>query len=408
MNTTIGAGRKSVRDFAIDFTDRDTYIGGRSFPKGYFTVAILNYGKETNTKLLYAGAVCNQAMADMMRYAFRTDRFDSLTDAVFTIQHTLSKLEPFCYLDVLAEEEALRDLFSEEAKQLLAGHYALLDRHADCGDLARIHMTEEEKLQGKAGVVAEGKIFELLRSYNYFCVDIANFVTAILNLEAMKLRDLKKRDESHFAMACDEFFSDPEIREALYVLQPAHGLAGFSLSPDTRMEMIVVPNPREQDAKMFARRLHFRRIMDFLVTDFFEGLHAGHSPRQCRNCGRFFHMTSARHQIYCDGIAPNDPDGRSCRTFAAQSHRLEREKATDHPALAMHRTRLNTINKHLQRGKIDQEFADTARRIAEKCKTKACSSVQYFNDRYAADISQAGIYGATEKYLGRPPIRKED
>ena len=119
-------------------------------------------------------------------------------------------------------------------------------------------------------------------------------------------------------------------------------------------------------------------------------------------------MTSARHQIYCDGIAPNDPDGRSCRTFAARSHRLEREKSTDHPALAMHRTRLNTINKHLQRGKIDQEFADTARRIAEKCKSKACSSVQYFHDRYAADISQAGIYGATEKYLGRPPIRKED
>ena len=74
----------------------------------------------------------------------------------------------------------------------------------------------------------------------------------------------------------------------------------------------------------------------------------------------------------------------------------------------MHRTRLNTINKHLQRGKIDQEFADTARRIAEKCKTKGCSSVQYFNDRYAADISQAGIYGATEKLLGRPPIQKED
>ena len=116
MNTTIGAGRNSVRDFAIDFTDKDTHIGGRSFPKGYFTVAVLNYGKETITKLLYAGAKCNQAMADMTRYSFRTDSFDALADAVFTIQHTLSKLEPFCYLDVLAEEEVLRDLFSEEAK----------------------------------------------------------------------------------------------------------------------------------------------------------------------------------------------------------------------------------------------------------------------------------------------------
>ena len=96
MNTTIGAGRKSVRDFAIDFTDRGTYIGGHSFPKGYFTVAVLNYGKETITKLLYAGAKCNQAMADKMRYSFRTDSFDALADAVFTIQRTLSELEPFC------------------------------------------------------------------------------------------------------------------------------------------------------------------------------------------------------------------------------------------------------------------------------------------------------------------------
>ena len=158
---------------------------------------------------------------------------------------------------------------------------------------------------------------------------------------------------------------------------------------------------------MFARRLRFCRIMDFLVTDFFEGLHAGHSPRQCQNCGRYFHMTSGRHQIYCDGLAPNDPKNRSCRTFAARSNRLEREKATDHPALAMYRTRLNTINTQLRRGKIDQKFADTAKAIAEKCKTKACSNVRYFNEQYAADISQAGIYGLTEKILGRPPMRKE-
>lgn len=173
------------------------------------------------------------------------------------------------------------------------------------------------------------------------------------------------------------------------------------------MEMIVVPNPNQEGAMMFARRLRFCRIMDFLVTDFFEGLHAGHSPRQCRNCGRYFHMTSGRHQIYCDGLAPNDPKKRSCRTFAARSNRLEREKATDHPALAMYRTRLNTINTQLRRGKIDQQFADTAKAIAEKCKTKACSNVKYFNEHYASDISQVGVYRAAEKALGRAPIRKE-
>lgn len=398
MQTVMGAGRKFVRDFAIDFTDKDTYIGGQAFPKGYFTVAVLNYGKEIVTKLLYAGAVCYQAMGDILHGASWTDRFDSLRDAVFEIQSTLAKLEPFRYLDVLAEEKDLREVFSEDAKQVLAEYYALMECE---------NPTETQILQGNVGTIAEKVILEVLRSYSYFCMDIANFSTAIMNLEAMKLRDLKKRDEANFATACDEFFSDPEIREALYALQPAHGMAGFSLSPDTRMEMIVVPNPNQEGAMMFARRLRFCRIMDFLVTDFFEGLHAGHSPRQCRNCGRFFHMTSGRHQIYCDGLAPNDPKKRSCRTFAARSNRLAREKATDHPALAMYRTRLNTINTQLRRGKIDRKFAEIAKEIAEECKTKACSSVKYFNEHYASDISQAGIYGLTEKILGRPPIRKE-
>ena len=398
MQTVMGAGRKFVRDFAIDFTDKDTYIGGQAFPKGYFTVAVLNYGKETVTKLLYAGAVCYQAMGDMLHGAFRMDRFDSLRDAVFEIQSTLAKLEPFRCLDVLAEEKDLREVFSEDAKQVLAGYYAMMESE---------NPTEAQLLQGNVGAIAEKVILEVLRSYSYFCMDIANFSTAIMNLETMKLRDLKTRNEASFAKACDEFFSDPEIREALYALQPAHGMAGFSLSPDTRMEMIVVPNPNQEGAMMFARRLRFCRIMDFLVTDFFEGLHAGHSPRQCRNCGRFFHMTSGRHQIYCDGLAPNDPKKRSCRTFAARSNRLEREKATDHPALAMYRTRLNTINKHLQRGKIDPEFAENAKEIAEECKTKACSSVKYFNEHYASDISLVGVYRAAEKALGRAPIRKE-
>ena len=30
MNTTIGSGKNSVRDFAIDLTDKEIYIGGHS------------------------------------------------------------------------------------------------------------------------------------------------------------------------------------------------------------------------------------------------------------------------------------------------------------------------------------------------------------------------------------------
>ena len=408
MHTKIGNGSRTVKDFAVDFGDDHVYIGGKAYPKGYFANSILNITKEEMTSLLIIASPAFHAWQNILGYGYSDDSFDMAKDSVMKLKTELFQRMPFCLLDLETEEERLEFAFSDDAKDYLHDFWELLQKIDRSGTLLVADVTDEEKELLETGRALHQYFREILNFYVYAPMDFSNFSTAILNFEYSKLRDLKVRDEHNYAVASDEFFSDPLLPLMLFASQITPAVAGFTLKPNVRQEFVVVDDPTKKGQKIVSRRLHFSRIMDFLVTDFFEGLHAGHSPRQCRNCGRFFHMTSARHQIYCDGIAPNDPDGRSCRTFAARSHRLEREKATDHPALAMHRTRLNTINKHLQRGKIDQEFADTARRIAEKCKTKACSSVQYFNDRYAADISQAGIYGATEKLLGRPPIQKED
>lgn len=401
------AKQNITHEIVADFTNTQTCIGGKSFPKGYFTAAVMNYGKEKITELLYAAAPVMEMLRLLHGAYFEEELYDKAGESVGKIYGILSMEEPFCYLFPAEETELLDQVFSEEVKNAFQAYLLAVAKLMSFPDPAATKLSEEEQLALEVGKALHKTVYDLLTRYFYFCHDVANYTTAILNLEKIELRNLKHRNEAGYAKACHNFFSNGENLQALYLLQPYHNAAGFTLSPETRMEMIVVSNPKEKGNMTFARRLHFCRVMDFLVTDFFEGLHAGHAPRQCKNCGRYFQMTDGRHQLYCDGIAPNDEKGRSCRTFAARTKRLEREKAGDHPALKLYRTRLNTINKHLQRGKIDAEFADTAKLIAEKCKSKACTNVRYYNERYPSDISQNGIYRAAEERLGRPPISKE-
>ena len=181
---------------------------------------------------------------------------------------------------------------------------------------------------------------------------------------------------------------------------------GFSEEAVVATKMVAIAKPQKNGEVMFARRYRFNRIMSFLVMDFFEGLQAGHSPKQCEICNRFFHMTDGRQQRYCNGYAPNDPKHRTCQAVAARMGRKEREKAEDHPVKAVCDTRCNTIDHHLRSGKIDKEFATTAKRIAREKKNRALRDNEYFLGQYEADMTQEAIYAETERRLGRPPRRE--
>ena len=74
-----------------------------------------------------------------------------------------------------------------------------------------------------------------------------------------------------------------------------------------------------------ARRMFFDNYYSFVLTDFFEGLHYGHYPRRCPICKRYFLMTSARRQMYCNGTAPFTLKGKpiTCRKYAARMKEKE-------------------------------------------------------------------------------------
>ena len=58
---------------------------------------------------------------------------------------------------------------------------------------------------------------------------------------------MKHRNEANFAKVCRRFFSNEEYMKELFLLQPFHGVAGFSLSPTTKMEIVVVTNPKKPE-----------------------------------------------------------------------------------------------------------------------------------------------------------------
>ena len=172
-----------------------------------------------------------------------------------------------------------------------------------------------------------------------------------------------------------------------------------NLSEATRVnvEYVQVPKNKKQNTFEIGRRMTFERFGDFLLADFFEGLHAGHYPLRCGVCNQYFLQTTAHRPKYCQGFAPNDPKGRSCVAFAARNNRLKKERADDYWVHEIYNTRRGTINKHLQRGKITEEQADKAKRYIEDLLYKATSTNETnkaFLERYEEYMEQDAVYTA--------------
>ena len=111
MKKKYGDGQNYMRDFTADFTGTDIYIGGKSFPKGYFTVAALNYEDDVVEDILYTAQTILKMLTLLQNVYFDPDLFTETGTAVRKISKILSEREPFCYLDTKEEQGLLEDIF---------------------------------------------------------------------------------------------------------------------------------------------------------------------------------------------------------------------------------------------------------------------------------------------------------
>lgn len=392
--------QESVAYFSVDFGDSDIILRGKSYPKGTFATEILNMDRATVTEMLKVGTPMFHILQELIGGKFSEETFDESKSAILNLTELLFRQKLFSYFDIQEEKERIDRMLSEDSKKLLSLFYR-----------AKVQLQVEHQLGKQSELTEEGRqlLFfgerqmhdytEMIRFYAYVPHDISNFMNAILNLEREKISTLKKRDESNFAKAYDDFFSDEEVRMGLLASQITPMIAGYNTRPAMQTEYVSLPRPGKRQQHILARRIYFCRIMDFLVADFCEGLHVGHSPKQCEICQRYFLMTNGRHQKYCNGYAPGDKKHRSCRTVGSRIARENRERSKDHPAKVEYRKRCNTVDHHLREGKIDARFASKVKELAKEKMYRAISDNEYFLNFYQAEMQQKAIYKEAEELL---------
>ena len=91
----------------------------------------------------------------------------------------------------------------------------------------------------------------------------------------------------------------------------------------------------------------------------YRGMAAGHIPRRCHNCGRWFLLVGAYDTVYCRRTAPGETK-RTCRQVGA--HRKEQERNGREFACREYARAYNRLKTWKRRGKLSAE--EWNRRVA--------------------------------------------
>lgn len=156
------------------------------------------------------------------------------------------------------------------------------------------------------------------------------------------------------------------------------------------VQYVATIRPGEDVAKL-VKRMHYVSFVGMFRSDLFEGLCVGHAPKKCRICGKWFLTTNARHTKYCGGYAPGDKLHRTCRQIGNLKGREQRELADDHPVIQIYEKRLNTINRYVKRGTLDDDLAEAMKKLAKDKMLRAKSDVAYAKGDYEKEMEQAAL-----------------
>ena len=369
--------------FRADYRDGRVHIGGKSYPAGTFAVHLLNQFYENDTAArIGVFTTDNWQLENMLRIGYvNISDFVKAGERMVNIFTALPWLKPFDMLGTDNERNRIAELFSEENGNILSEYFS---RRAKVSEMdaaqTMFHQLPKEydkEFFSKAEALLK-KVNTTLNFYDTLSDDIRN---AFHNLRTFTTRvdDADRLDEEHLLPIALEVF----------------GSVPFPVTT----EYVPIKKTSKSTTATLARRLYFDSYYSFVVTDFFEGLHHGHYPRQCGICNKYFLMTSARRQQYCNGIAPYEVRGKkvTCRKYAASINR--KELAAADPVVDIYNRRCSAIRTEKGRGTITETFAAMATELAKEYKFKALQNSEYANKQYALDMSREKLYAETDKRM---------
>ena len=137
----------------------------------------------------------------------------------------------------------------------------------------------------------------------YLCTDTANFATLLLNFTKNAVEQ-NCRNAKSLANLALMFFSSREVADLFDKSNPAECVEGVTIRPRATIVPAIPFDANMPDAVEIKKRIYYGRMMDFFIADFFDALACGYYLWQCKYCGRYFLMTSAHRQLYCQTPPP--------------------------------------------------------------------------------------------------------
>lgn len=348
--------RLKMRFITVDYCGKQETYGKRCVPTGTIATDILNIPDSVLEELLEL----TEPMMKLVNYLNHNKNPDKTTHArmlavsknVFHVVKLLRNMPPFSSQDFEWLDKKLNKIFSQPA-------------------VTKAYQ-ERKKEFGEVFISAMCLIAQL-------GFGIRDFRQALIPLvESLDDEDIS-RNSIGFAQKFDAFFNADENRQKEWM--------SFS---NVSVEYLAGENG-------LVRRMHYASFPSMFRSDLYEALAVGNAPKRCPICNKFFLTTNARRQIYCDGYAPEEYGGITCRQVGNQLGRAEREKAENHPILIRYHQAVNAIEKRVERGTLDKETAVLAKAHARDLKSSAIADPEYGNGKYITDMTPDALTAAVTK-----------
>ena len=362
--------------FCVDSTEKEITINGTTFPHGQTAWEVSMLGKEYITELLLLGGYLRQSFLRAEMYSFQIGNYIEVRERILSIIDFIKDTLPFSHFDKQCSRKVVEDVFSDE-------HLKTLERE--------LHDNPNSK--------GSNRWYQMLAAfvniYMYLCTDTANFATLVLNFMRNAVEQ-NCRDAKSLANLALILFSSREVADLLDKSNPAECAEGVTMRPRATIVPAIPFDENMPDAVEIKKRIYYGRMMDFFITDFFDALVCGHYLWQCKYCGRYFLMTSAHRQLYCQTPPPGEKYpcyklAKNCRTATAET-KANKQSAADNPYHILWKKCDAAIRKRKSRGSITADECAKAQAYVKDCYERAKRDLGYAEKQYKVDIELKRIF----------------
>lgn len=348
---------------SLDFWQKTTIYGDKSFPCGTIGCDALNVPAEVLDKLAVYCSLLNALLGTFNAGCGDPALLPAARESVKQMAELLKDVKPFSYVELPNAAERIDRVFSEES---LANANAYT---AAFGISSATALADPQYEAGRKHL----RILAMLGNLYYSLGEYQRTMTAFA--EKLNAPEFKRTPEN-IATLFGRCF--PEIENF------AEGDSWMAMTNAT-LQYTTVQRP-DCMTPIIVKRMLYITFVGMFRSDLYEGLCAGHAPKKCRTCGRWFLTINARPTKYCGGYAPGDKQHRSCRQVGNLKGRKERERAKDHPHIALYKKRMNSINRRIKRNRIGPELAKLMKKLSKDKMQKAEQSVRYANGKYIQEM----------------------